>query len=247
MFRKHCTRALALLALAAGGVTAAMLIAPGRAQAYTTSDLISLGYNVGYSRLADGCHHWKAAVPHADWTDLGSDCDPNFQTNLDAYIADTYCYVKPTAPACIPTVTETTTSVQTETQTETFTIPTLTVETAPAPPAVTVPPVTTTVEQYVREQLPPPPIAGFTVSIDHETATVTDTSGAAEACWQFGDGSDDCGASESHTYDAPGRYVIVETVVSSIGLASETAQGVTVLPDAQPLPAGADGSTIAPR
>lgn len=227
MFRKNATRAAVLVTVAALGAYAAALVAPTKASAYSPYDLINMGYSTRMMRLSDGCHDWQIGLPGKDRTDIGSDCDPNFQANLDAYENDTFCYLKPLDPTCIPTVTVTTseTTTQTETTTETATVaaPPVTVttppETVPAPP-----PVTTTVIQ--QEQLPAPPVAGFTVAVDGLNVTLTDTSGAAEVCWQYGDGDDGCGATVSHDYAAAGAYNVFETVVAGDGLSGETAQAV---------------------
>ncbi len=69
------------------------------------------------------------------------------------------------------------------------------------------------------------PVANFTFSKNKLVVSFTDTSTDAEnnissRSWNFGDGSTSTATNPSHTYAAPGRYTVTETVTDSGGLSS---------------------------
>lgn len=65
----------------------------------------------------------------------------------------------------------------------------------------------------------PVPTAGFEVIIDGLTVSLTDTSQNNPTLWNwaFGDGNTSDTSSPTHTFDAPGQYIICLTVGSSCG------------------------------
>ena len=69
------------------------------------------------------------------------------------------------------------------------------------------------------------PVANFTFSKNKLVVSFTDTSTDAQNnisshSWNFGDGSTSTATNPSHTYAAPGRYTVTETVTDSGGLSS---------------------------
>lgn len=132
---------LALAALLAAGVLASLTLAPA-ANAYTVDDLLRNGYSTFVVNLGGGCRSWKVSRPPVNaqlGTDLGSDCDPDFQARLDAYITAT-------CPCAQPTTTSTAATTTTPADTTTTTAPPPTdptTTTAPPPPPPPPAPVTT--------------------------------------------------------------------------------------------------------
>jgi len=220
--------------LAAAGLLAALTIGTEQARAYTIIDLPNMGFGVLSINLANGCHQYKVGWHNDNKTDLGSDCAPDFQSRLDAFVAS-HCppYV---CPGSTVTVATTATTMQTTTVTQTTT-ETLTL---PAPPAVTT---TVAVAQptlpdddrapaadndpapYVA---PSPPSASFTDSEDGLAVTLTDESNVSSVTWSFGDGANGAGPSVEHVYALTGSYTIIETVIDSNGLTAQAARTVNV-------------------
>ena len=193
-----------------------------------------MGFGVLSINLANGCHQYKVGWHNDNKTDLGSDCAPTFQANLDAFMAS-HCppFV---CPGSTVTVATTATSMQTTTVTQTTT-ETLTL---PQPPVVTttvsvvqpsypydVP--TPVVDNDPAPYVPPsPPSASFTEAEDGLAVNVTDTSGNQSVTWSFGDGANGSGPTVSNAYAHTGSYTIIETVVDGNGLTAQTAKTVTV-------------------
>jgi PKD repeat protein len=88
-----------------------------------------------------------------------------------------------------------------------------------------------------------PPVASFALSCVDLTCGVSDSSRDADGTiaayrWSFGDGSaDETGKDASHTYAAPGGYIVVHTVVDDAGdsaAATREAEVVAPAPDVPP-------------
>ena len=234
MQSKYLTRLAALTTMSAAGLIAALALTTQPARAYTIIDLPNMGFGVLSINLANGCHQYKVGWHNDNKTDLGSDCAPTFQANLDAFVAS-HCppYVCPGSTVTVAT-TATTMQTTTVTQTTTETV------TQPAPPAVTTtvagvhpsypdddpaPAADNDLAPYVA---PSPPTASFTVSENGLAVTVTDTSGNQSVTWNFGDGANGSGPTVSNAYAHTGVYTIIETVVDGNGLTAQTARTVTV-------------------
>lgn len=127
--RPRIIAAVGSAAIAAAGLVAAFALTPA-ANAWNPDDLARLGYSTDVTRLADGCHLWKASGYGAS-ADLGNDCDAGFQARLDAFI-NTTC----------PCVLGTTTAATTAPGATTTAPPTTTAAGPPPPPN---PPITTVV------------------------------------------------------------------------------------------------------
>lgn len=229
MHRQPAMRLGAATLLLAAGLAAALTLG-GTANAYTITQLPNMGFGVlMIYQPANGCHQYKVGWRNDPKTDLGSDCDPGFQQRLDAFMAAN-CPPR-VCPENAPT-TVTTTQTQTETD--------MLVTTA-APPD----PVTTTVQSLViappapdddtpppadMDPVPPsPPVASFAVINDNGlTIDASDLKGNTNVVWMFGDGANGSGPEATHRYNQPGRYVIVEEVVNTDGLAAQTTETVTV-------------------
>lgn len=230
-------RLFGLAAVAAAGIATALALTASSAQAYTTADLFNLGYSVLEITLANGCHDWRATPPGAgNRIDIGSDCDPNFNANVDAFIRAT-CPARlcPVTTTVTNATTQTTvsTSVSTVTTTATVTQPTtvtLPPETQTLPPqTVTTPPVTI----IVNHPMPDPPSAAFTVTWDGLTVTLT-VAIDATVDWQLGDDTTATGTTISHTYARAGSYQIIATAIAPDGLAATSSQTVSVMEPIRP-------------
>lgn len=186
-----------------------------------------MGFGVLLINLPNGCHQYKVGWHNDNKTDLGSDCAPDFQSRLDAFVAS-HCppYVCPGS-----TVTVATTATTMQTTTETVTLP--------APPAVitmsTVAVVHEVPSPFVDDDppayVPPtPPTASFTDAEHGLTAELADASGNASVSvtWSFGDGANGDGPNVSHTFAHAGSYVVIETVVDSHGLTAQATRTLTV-------------------
>lgn len=219
MHRKTAMRLGATAALLAAGLAAALAITQ-TANAYRISDLPGMGFGVLLINLSDGCHQYKVSWHNDPKTDLGSDCAPDFQTKLDAFMAS-HCppYVCPENAPTTVTTTSTETDVYVTTAEPLTTTVTSLVVAPPAPdddpPDVDAPP-------------PAPPTASFTATDDGLIVTASDLNGNGNVVWMFGDGANDAGASASHRYAKAGRYVIVETVVDGNGLVAQATETVSV-------------------
>jgi len=192
-----------------------------------------MGFGVLSIGLANGCHQYKVGWHNDNKTDLGSDCAPTFQANLDAFMAS-HCppYVCPGSTVTVAT-TATTMQTTTVTQTTTETV------TLPAPPAVTTTvavaqptlhdddstPVDNDPAPYVA---PSPPSASFTDSEDGLVVTLTNVSNVSSVTWSFGDGANGAGLTATHTYALTGDYTIIETVIDGNGLTAQAARTVNV-------------------
>jgi hypothetical protein len=78
------------------------------------------------------------------------------------------------------------------------------------------------------------PTAGLSTAFD--ASTTTDEGSACGSCsysWTFGDGSSGSGRLVTHTYGAPGTYVVTLTVSDSAGTSDTDQQAVTVAPAAE--------------
>lgn len=126
-------RIVALVALACLGAAAALIL-PGLARAdYTPDQLPNMGYSVTITYLGDNCHDWKAKG-YGYSADLGSDCDPGFQHNLDVFIQESYPPLQTTTTSTTAT-DATTTTAPTTTETTPTTANTITVNVNKKPPA----------------------------------------------------------------------------------------------------------------
>lgn len=125
-----------LVALVLAGVGTASLVATKSASAYTTDQLAGLGYSVVYATYGNGCHGWQASYGNGQRTDLGSDCDPDFQQRLDDFVAAT-CPCAQTTTTAEPETTAVTTTTEPATTTGTTPVETTTAPTDPPndPPA----------------------------------------------------------------------------------------------------------------
>lgn len=87
-----------------------------------------------------------------------------------------------------------------------------------------------TVEDMLN--VPTPPVAMFTVAVDHMNVAVngsgsSDTGGTIVSYdWTFGDGGVASGVTATHTYADPGFYTITLTVTDNDGLTNSTSQVV---------------------
>ena len=82
-----------------------------------------------------------------------------------------------------------------------------------------------------------PPTAMFTVDpqnpvvgevINFDAAASTDDSGIAAYSWNFGDDMTGKGMITTHTYDEPGNYIVILTVVDDYGISSSVSTNLTV-------------------
>lgn len=228
---KHLTRLGTFACIAAAGILAALTIGTRQASAYNINDLPNMGFGVLLINLPNGCHQYKVGWHNDNKTDLGSDCAPDFQSKLDAFVAS-HCppYVCPGSTVTVAT-TATTMQTTTETVTTTDTV------TLPAPPAVTTMSTVAVVHEvpspFVDDDpapyvAPSPPSASFSYDGNGLTVNATDTSGNRSVTWSFGDGANGTGPKVTHGYTTPGSYTIVETVIDGDGLAAQSAQTVTV-------------------
>ena len=80
-----------------------------------------------------------------------------------------------------------------------------------------------------------PPVASFTTSV---TGRVLSVDGSASSdpdgtvvshTWDFGDGSSASGVTASHTYGAPGTFLVTLTVVDNSGTTGSASQSVTIV------------------
>ena len=214
MHRKTAMRLGATAALLAAGLATALAITQ-TANAYRISDLPGMGFGVLLINLSDGCHQYKVSWHNDPKTDLGSDCAPDFQAKLDAFMAS-HCppYVCPeNAPTTVTTTSTETDVLITTAEALTTTVTSLVV--APPAPDNDPPP-------------PTPPTASFAVNASGLTVDATDQGGNTAIVWSFGDGANGAGASASHRYAKAGIYVIVETVVDSNGLVAQATETVNV-------------------
>jgi len=79
-----------------------------------------------------------------------------------------------------------------------------------------------------------PPTASFTSSVQLRTATLTSTSTdsdgtIASSAWDFGDNTFGSGATNQHTYSAPGTYTVLLTVTDNSGDTNTTSNDITIV------------------
>lgn len=215
--KRRFTTIAALAALTAAGVLAALAIAP-TASAYTWDQLPALGYSLNVLNLSDGCHQVAAGYGTQAKTNLGSDCDADFQARLDAFVQSTCPCAQPTttAPPAPTTTAETTATVP----------PATTTVSSPSPS-----PTTTVVTTVVQAPLPTAPTADFTAAVvNSNVVAFTDaTTGAvASRVWLFGDGAAATGAAPTHAYAGPGVYSVALIVTDAAGLTSTVLHEVSI-------------------
>ena len=157
--RSRLARAAALTMLAVTGAAIGAGTWTAVANAWNIDNLPN-GYSEVRIHLADpACIDLQISYGTAGITDIGSTCDPGFQSNLDAYVNATICTVNPAAGQaegmCLPPATTTTDTAVT---TDTTAAPAVTTTATPAVTTTATPAVTTTA-----------------VVTDPATATTTDT------------------------------------------------------------------------
>ncbi|HEY3722970.1 MAG TPA: PKD domain-containing protein [Acidimicrobiia bacterium] len=79
-----------------------------------------------------------------------------------------------------------------------------------------------------------PPVASFTSSVQLRTTTLTSTSTdsdgtIASSAWDFGDNTFGSGATNQHTYSAPGTYTVALTVTDNSGDTNTTSSDITIV------------------
>lgn len=214
--------ATAVAAIATLGLVTALVLAPP-AQAYSIDQLPGLGYSVSVLHLANGCSTWQAGYGNASKTDLGSDCDADFQSRVDALVNATCPCAQPPATAPPPPPPTTTAPADTTTVPPATTATVTT--TTPAPPAP------------AAQTLPSAPTADFTAaSPNPNVVAFTDTSTAGGSAigsrvWQFGDGTGGTGVAPVHPYPGPGSYFVTLISVDTNGLTSIAVHELTIAAD----------------
>jgi hypothetical protein len=163
-------RIAAVAALVLVGFSTAVLLSARPAAAWTTDQLPNLGYQVAGGTLENGCHTF-VVTGYGQRADLGSDCEPDFQQRLDAF-------VNATCP-CAQTTTAATSTAATTTTTATVDTAPVTTTTAPPPPppvTVTAPATTTT----ATDATPPVTTVASTVTVTTTATTTAPTTTAVD-------------------------------------------------------------------